>query len=375
MSAAALHDCLQRFPGAALEVSGSGVVRASNGRLDALTGRELAGVELASVLDESSRSKWARILADDDGQPACSWELVFATPTSLELRRFLVVHGGSDGDRVVWLLEYSVDPKLDTLYSEMSELHRELVDAQRKLGREKHRLAVALEKAERAIRTREDVVAIVSHDLRNPLSTITMAASVLELDIPEQVRADHVAIIKRAAANMNRLIIDLLDVSAIEAGRFAVEPEPTPVAPVLEETCRMMTGHADRKGQRLGCSVAPGLPEVLADRDRITQVLSNLIGNAVKFTPEGGTISVVAAPSGSEVVVTVENTGPSIPEEDLPRIFDRFWQARRRRGAGAGLGLAIAKGIVEAHGGRIWAASDVGEGAKFQFTIPVASGG
>ena len=368
-----LHDCLQRFPGGAIELSADGIVRASNGRLDGIVGRPLQGVDLATVLDESSREKWQRILHGDREAPPCTWELVFTTPSSLELRRFLPIWGGSDGAASLWLLEYSVDPRLETLYGELSELHREVVDAERKLGREKRRLALALEKAERAVRAREDVVAIVSHDLRNPVSTIAMAAAVLELDISEQAKAEQIGVIKRAAAGMNRLIVDLLDVSAIEGGRFAVEPEPMPVAPLLKEICRMLSPQAGQKQQRLECGAHSELPAVLGDRDRITQVLSNLIGNAIKFVPTGGRITVDAQPLEKEVTVTVRDTGPGIPHDDLDRIFDRFWHTRARRGGGAGLGLAIAKGIVEAHGGRIWVESQLGEGTRFNFTLPVAS--
>ena len=369
----ALHDCLRRFPGAALEVTAEGVVHSSNGHLDTVVGRPLEGVDLLSVLDESSRDKWQRILHGDRESPPCTWELVFTTPKSLELRRFLPIWGGGDVATSLWLLEYSVDPRLETLYGELSELHRELVDAQRKLGREKRRLALALEKAERAVRAREDVVAIVSHDLRNPVSTIAMAAAVLELDISEQAKAEQIGVIKRAAAGMNRLIVDLLDVSAIEGGRFVVEPEPIPVAPLLKEVCRMMSAQAGQKGQRLECGVQNELPAVLGDRDRLSQVLSNLIGNAIKFVPSGGRIVVAAQPLEKEVAVTVHDTGPGIPDDDLDRIFDRFWHTRRRRGGGAGLGLAIAKGIVEAHGGRIWVESQLGEGTRFNFTLPLAA--
>ena len=372
MSEGELHEHLRRFPGAALELSADGIVRASNGHLEALTGQQLIGTDLRSVLDESSREKWDRVLRADRTEPPCSWELVFSTPSSLELRRFLPIWGGGEPAVVLWLLEFNVDAQLGTLYNELSEMHRELIDAQRKVGREKKRLALALERAERASRIREDVVAIVSHDLRNPVSTIAMAASVLEMDVPEEAKAEHIAVIKRAAAGMNRLIVDLLDVSAIEAGRFAVDPEPMSMAPLLQEVCRMLTGQATVKRLELQCTVTDELPAVRADRDRVTQVLSNLIGNAIKFTPTGGSIVTEGEVQGADVIITVRDTGPGIPEEDLERIFDRFWHTRRRRGGGAGLGLAIAKGIVEAHGGRIWVESRVGEGTRFRFSLPPA---
>jgi signal transduction histidine kinase len=376
VSTATLHECLRGFPGAALEVSAGGVVRASNGHLDALVGRDLAGLAFAEVLDSSSQAKWRRILAEAGrANPACTWELVVATPTSLELRTFLAVWSAARPEPTLWLLEYSVDPKLELLYGELSELHRELVDAQRKLSRERNRLARALEKAQAAVRTRDEVLAVVSHDLRTPVSTVAMAAGVLELPLPEEKKAEQIAVIQRAAAGMNRLIGDLLDVSAIESQRLAVELEPLSLAPVLEEACRMFAGQAAQRRQRLERVVPAEVPEVRGDRDRLLQVLSNLVGNAVKFTPEGGTVSVRAAPGAGEVIVSVEDTGPGISAADLPRIFDRFWHTSRSRRGGAGLGLAIAKGIVEAHGGRIWAESAPGQGSTFSFALPAVDAG
>jgi signal transduction histidine kinase len=376
VSTETLHACLRRFPGAALEVSADGVVRASNGHLDALVGRDLAGVALAEVLDSSSQEKWRRILTEAErASPACTWELVVATPGSLELRTFLAVWSAAEPGATLWLLEYSLDPRLELLYGELSELHRELVDSQRKLSRERNRLARALEKAEAAVRTRDEILAVVSHDLRNPVSTIGLAVELLEMPLPEATKAEQIAIIRRAAAGMNRLIGDLLDVSAIEAGRLTVELEPLPLAPVLEEACRMLAGQAAEKRLRLECRAAPGVPDVRGDRDRLLQVLSNLVGNAIKFTPEEGTVSVRAAPGAGEAVVSVQDTGPGIPEADLPLVFDRFWHTSRSRRGGAGLGLAIARGIVEAHGGRIWAESVPGQGATFSFALPAADAG
>jgi signal transduction histidine kinase len=370
MTTEPIHGCLDRFPGVALELSAEGIVRSSNSRLDALVGREVVGVPLAELLDSSSQSKWERILSEPERlNPACTWELVLATPGSLELRTFLAIWAGREPAPVLWLLEYSVDPKLERLYGELSELHRELVEAQRELGRERSRLAHALESSEAAVRTRDDVLAIVSHDLRNPLGTITMAAGLLELPIAEERKSEQIGVIKRAAEGMNRLIADLLDVSAVESGRFQVELEPVPIEPLLREACRMLDEHAAKKEQRLDCELAPELPVVRGDRHRILQVLTNLVGNAIKFTPEKGRITVRAEPEPNGVVVSVEDTGPGISDADLPHIFDRFWHIGRSRRGGAGLGLAIAKGIVEAHAGRIWVTSRPGHGSTFSFAL------
>jgi len=368
-----LHACLERYPGAALELDAGGVVLASNGRLDELTGREVIGLPLAALLDSSSRAKWSRILSPDQRTtPACTWELAIATPGSLEMRSFLALWGGgAAGDRL-WLLEQAVDPKQEQLYSELSGLHRELVEAQRELGRERDRLRRAVARAQEAVRTRDEVLAVVSHDLRNPLDTITMAAGLLEMPLVDEKKAEQAQVIRRAARRMDRLIADLLDVSALESGRFTLERESVALGPLLDDAVRMYGEHAARRGQRLECEVSGPLPQVHGDSHRLLQVLSNLLGNAIKFTPEGGAVTLRAAPAGNEVVVEVRDNGPGIPEPDLPRIFDRFWHAGRRKHGGAGLGLAIVRGIVEAHEGRVWVESADGEGASFAFTLPVA---
>jgi signal transduction histidine kinase len=371
---AALHDCLLRFPGIALELDARGNVRASNGHLETLVGREVTGTAFAGLLDESSQGKWQRILAERDGSiSACTWELVFTTSVTLELRKFLALWSTGEGDALLWLLEFSVDSRIESLYGELSELHRELVEAQRALGREKKQLAHALEEAERAVRSRDDVLAVVSHDLRNLLNTIVMSAGALELDLPEEARAEQLGVIRRGTTGMMRLMSDLVDVSAIEAGRFRVDPEPLDLPAVLAEVRQMFEADARARGLRLDSLIPADLPRVRADRDRLIQVLANIIGNALKFTPAGGSIAVRAAESGeapAAIVVSVQDTGPGIAPTDLPNIFDRFWHTRRKRGGGAGLGLAISRGIVEAHGGRLWAES--GEGARFSFTLPVA---
>lgn len=374
MSTQPPSDCLEHFPGVALELSADGIVRRSNGRLDALVGRELVGLALADVLDSSSQPKWRRILSETQRvEPACTWELVVTTPASLELRTFLAIWGGTAPAATLWLLEYAVDPKLERIYGELTGMHRDLVEAQRKLGRETRRLARALETARKAVRTRDEVLAIVSHDLRSPLGTIAMAADLIEMPIPAEKKTEQIAIIRRSIESMTRLISDLLDVGAMEGGRFAVELQPVSIGPLLEEACRTFAAKAAQKDLRFDSSIPPELPEIEADRHRLRQVLSNLVGNALKFTPAGGAITVRAAADGGEVIVAVEDTGPGIAASDLPHIFDWFWHASRRHRGGSGLGLAIAKGIVEAHGGRINVESSPGSGSTFGFALPASA--
>lgn len=230
--------------------------------------------------------------------------------------------------------------------------------------------------AEAAVRARDEVLRIVAHDIGNSLSAVKIHALVLERTLPVDDAGGEArkrtAAIRDLTAQMDRLRQDLLDVAAIEAGRLAVEPVELEVAAVVAEAVESLAGLAAEKGVALSAAVEEGLPRVFADRERVLQVLANLAGNAVKFTPSGGRVEVSAAREGDEVRVAVRDTGAGIAAEDLPYVFDRFWQARSTRRAGAGLGLAIARGIVEAHGGRIAAESTVGQGSTFAFTLPVA---
>lgn len=372
MRETSLHECLRRFPGAVLELSADGVVLRSNGRLDEALGRDLGGRPLAAVLDDTSQRKWRRILAGEvDGGPDSPWELVFQTPASMEMRAFLAVWGDGGAERRLWLMEHAPSRRAERLYGEISELNAELVHAQRALARERRRLADALADATAAVAARDEVLAFVSHDLRNPLQTIVMAAEVLELPIHEDRKAAQVQAIKCAARGMSRLIEDLLAVSEAEAGRFPLEREPLLLDALFEEVCGQFDNLARQKRLRLGWRVSPEVPTVEGDRHRLLQVLANLVGNAVKFTPEEGEVLVRAVCLEREVLVSVEDTGVGIPEAEIPRVFTRFWHTGRANRGGAGLGLAIAKGIVEAHGGRIRAESAAGAGTRMYFTLPL----
>jgi signal transduction histidine kinase len=224
--------------------------------------------------------------------------------------------------------------------------------------------------ARREVNAREEVLRIVSHDLRNPLNTISMSAGLmLEVDVPAEQRMKQLSLIKRAGERMNRLIQDLLDVAKLEAGRLAVDPRPIEIAPLVTEAAEMLRPIAAEKSIRLDVVAADGLPRITADSGRVLQVLSNLVGNAVKFTPPDGRVTIRAEPFAGSVRFCVADTGAGIPPEQLPHIFGRFWQADRSDRRGIGLGLAIAKGIVEAHGGRISVESRVGEGTSFYFTL------
>jgi signal transduction histidine kinase len=229
--------------------------------------------------------------------------------------------------------------------------------------------------AEQATRARDEILAVVAHDLRNPLNTVMMAAGLmLETTSPDRPQERRqVEIVRRAADRMNRMIQDLLDVRRMESGRLTLETRPERAIALVCDTIEMLRPLAEGSAIRLEHHLAPKLPPVIADAARINQVLSNLVGNAVKFTPRDGLITISAEQVDGEVRFAVIDTGPGIPAEQLPHIFGRFWQAKSSDRRGIGLGLAIAKGIVEAHSGRIWVESSVGLGSTFYFTLPVAT--
>jgi PAS domain S-box-containing protein len=222
-----------------------------------------------------------------------------------------------------------------------------------------------------AVRARDEVVAVVSHDLRNPLGTIAAAAGLmLELELPPEKRREHLRMVVRASERMNRLIGDLLDVARIESGALAVQMEVVQIQPLLDEAVDLLESLAQESGLGLHCHVDPRVRTVLADRDRMLQVLSNLVGNAVKFS-QGGSVGITVTPGAQgDVVFGVRDTGPGISPEAAEHVFDRFWRQNQTDRQGAGLGLAIVRGIVLAHGGDVWVESRVGEGATFFFSVP-----
>ncbi|MEO8561786.1 MAG: PAS domain-containing sensor histidine kinase [bacterium] len=233
------------------------------------------------------------------------------------------------------------------------------------------------QKLHQAIQARDDMMGIVSHDLRNPASAVKMlAASILaEADsrsMPADLR-ERVEVIRQAAMQIDSLIQDLLDVSRIEAGRLTVAPRDVAPKPLVEAALYAMRPLAESCGVELEATYHEPLSEVHADSERVTQLLSNLVGNAIKFTSTEGRVDVNVQPLDDGVMVSVSDTGEGIPSDQLPHVFERFYQvdgAERGRRHGAGLGLPIARGIVEAHGGTISIESQLGRGTTVRFTLP-----
>ena len=238
--------------------------------------------------------------------------------------------------------------------------------------------AIALEKArlvkaaQDAARMRDEVLAIVSHDLRSPLNTIAMSAGLLREAVgkPELGLVER---IERGVKRMNRMISDLLDASCIDEGKLAVVARPEKAATIVREAVDNAEPIAGAKGCQVVCGELDDATLVVADRQRMLQVLSNVIGNAIRFSPAPGAIVVDVERNGALAWFSVKDHGPGIQAEHLDRLFDRYYKANLDSREGAGLGLFIARGIVEAHGGRIRVESEPGHGTKVSFSIPLAS--
>jgi len=229
-----------------------------------------------------------------------------------------------------------------------------------------------------AIRSRDDMMGIVSHDLRNPANAVKMLArSILTGADVEHVAPDvleRVEVMRQAAEQMDALIQDLLDMTRMEGGRLVVSPREVEVGPLIAQSIEALRPLADAGGVTLRSDLPAPLPALRVDPDRVRQLFSNVIGNAVKFTPGGGIVTLSARTDGDLMEVAVADTGEGIPAAQLPHVFERFYQASRSGRAarhGAGLGLPIACGIVEAHGGRIWIESAPGVGTTVRFTLPL----
>lgn len=233
---------------------------------------------------------------------------------------------------------------------------------------------VSRTRAERASQDREDLIAVVSHDLRNPLGVIQGTVELIVDSLPHEsaeIIKQELSMITRSSDMMLKLIQDLLDVTKIEAGRILIEKKPEEINFLLKDVVEMHMQLANKKTIRLAYEPLPRELWIQLDRGRIFQVLSNLIGNALKFTPEGGRVFVKVEPqAGNHIRIVVTDTGRGIPRESLTMVFNRFWQGKQGQKLGTGLGLSIAKGIVVAHGGTIEVQSEVGKGSVFSFTLP-----
>ena len=224
-------------------------------------------------------------------------------------------------------------------------------------------------------RLKTELIATVSHDLKSPLNVIRGYATLL--DMRDLVKGDgrrYVEMISRAVVNMQQLIDDLLDLARIESG-IGLNLQPCEADEIIKGVVEQMSGQADAKRIDMRLELSSALPRVVADPDRLHQVVANLVSNAIKYTPEGGQVTVRAAPRDGSLLIEVEDTGIGIPPDAQPRVFEKFFRVRTPETEhieGTGLGLAIVKSLVEAHGGQVWLRSAPGQGSTFSFTMPVA---
>jgi signal transduction histidine kinase len=231
--------------------------------------------------------------------------------------------------------------------------------------------------SQEASRLRDQVLAVVSHDLRNPLAVVSLSAGTFRKraeELSDRALLKKAETIKRAADRMEHLIADLLDMASIRAGGLKVEVSPQEIEPLVREAVDQHQPFATEKGVTLVFVSEAENVAIRCDRQRILQMLSNLLGNALKFCSRGDRVAVRVRREGGEVRLEVADTGPGIPPADQAHIFDAYWSSERRGNKGNGLGLFIAKGIVTAHGGRIWIDSEPGEGSTFVVSLPAIAG-
>jgi signal transduction histidine kinase len=227
-----------------------------------------------------------------------------------------------------------------------------------------------------ATRMRDEVLRVVAHDLRSPLNTISLSAGLLGqqgLPAGQEAGKDRLAVIERSVAQADRLIQDLLDVARVEAGELQIEAEPVDVSGVIAETIELHQPLAAQRKIQLRVERVPEGLVMQADRRRVLQVFANLLGNAFKFSAEGGMVTLRVSKQDGAACFSVQDQGQGITKSDLARLFEPFWQGNKRKDQGAGLGLSISKAIVQAHGGKIWVESQPGAGSTFYFTLPLAA--
>jgi signal transduction histidine kinase len=315
----------------------------------ALAFADLPGAQALRGVASERLVCYRRVATLDDTHEDGRWALIKATPAL-----------GARGE-----VQYAVQ-----VIRDVSDRERE-----RQLHRGDYaRLAV---EARQALLSRNDLLAIVSHDLRNPLGVVlTSSALLLRAALPTD-KGDRarrqVEAIQRAGNRMNRLIRDLLDFASIEAGDLPLTRRPHDVATLLVDVVDVLRPVAAAKSQDLAGEPVVNTLTVDADHERLVQVFSSVIGNSCKFGREGGHVRIEAALDGAAIRFTVADDGPGMSPEELENLFNRAWQAARTSRDGIGLGLSIVKGIVEAHGGRVWAESTPGEGTRVSFTIPAAA--
>jgi signal transduction histidine kinase len=309
----------------------------------------------------------SRIAETLDPSGTTGWDEHYAVIKSTGLRSGIVAPLLADGHTTGALALYSED-----VHAYTSDDLTIVEDLARRasLALDNARL---YKQARAAVAARDDVLAVVSHDLGQPLSAIRIGTTLLLRTLPAEERDkggwQHIEAIRQSAEQMERLVNELLDVKRIEAGQLALDLEPVALMELISLVVTGVSPLLEAKSIQLHIEVGT-LPMVRADAQRLSQLLSNIIGNAVKFVQPNGQITIRAETTDAGIHCSIADTGPGIAPDELPRVFDRFWRARGTGRAGTGLGLAISKGIVEAHGGKIWVDSELGIGTTLHFTLP-----
>lgn len=342
--------------------------------------RTIQSSDIDAQIDEAATRREARAKLDerqdydcvilDNGLPdATGIELLRELRESGLTIPIVVVTGNQDDETEQALVDAGATDYLPKGELSPSRLARRLRFAMR-VARAEAASQAALEKAVQAAQARDEMLAVVSHDLRGPLSAIGLACEAVKLELGDDAPARYLGAIERSARRAERLILDLLDSAKIEHGGLTVTPAPIDGRSLVTQA---MSDH-DLLARKSGGTIEVRVPEaevlVLADKERVLQVLQNLIGNALQYAP-GAPIEIELR-GGERPVFSVTDHGPGIPDEQLAQIWNRYWRGRRR-GGGAGLGLCIAKGIVEAHRGTIGVSSELGRGTRFEFTLLRAS--
>jgi signal transduction histidine kinase/DNA-binding NarL/FixJ family response regulator len=332
---------------------------------------ERLSAEDASPIGKAVRSRMIQVVENREDLVACFPE--FAEGAGRGWDGGLLALPLAAGDRVLGVIAFQLDrssplPAADVvLYEACAARCATALDRASLYAREQKALA----KAEDASRLKDEVLGVVAHDLRNPMSGIAIYAELLEQrEVEPSQRREWARTIHGLTEQMQRLVSDLLEATRIESGALVVEPVAVRATALLDDAMALMEPVGSAAGIVLRVEPTGSLPEVQADVERVRQVFSNLLANAIRFSPRGGEVRLRAEQLGGEVLFLVSDDGPGIPLEHRPRVFDRLWQGKHGAGGGAGLGLAIAKGIVELHGGRIGVESRPGAGSTFFFSLP-----
>lgn len=317
---------------------------------------------------------WDMILSDYN-LPGFSPLMALKTIKELKLQIPLIVISGAVGEELAAevMREGADDLVLKSNLPRLEfSIQRSLREQQIRNSEQALRVA-----AERAIRDREEMLAVVTHDLKNPLGAISLNLELMKRLLEPQPLSDReikistqVDRITRSVYRMANLIKDVLDLEKIEAGRFIVEPSAQRADELISDVIDVFEPLAQQKSVLLSTKFSTDIRSLHFDYERVFQVVSNLVSNAIKFSNENGLVQLLIRQDENFLTFSVVDQGPGIAAEDLPFVFDRFWQSKQSQKQGTGLGLAIAQGIVTAHRGKIWVESELGQGSTFHFTLP-----